>query len=253
MMKKEKVVLISGAAGRLGSACTKKFLTDGYAVIGMDKSESGLKRLEEEVESENLYTCMGDITVAEDIDQAIKYGLEIYGGVKAAVHCAYPRSSSWGTPFEELNIDNLTIDLKLQLGGAIIFSQRVLRHFASQKSGVLVHVSSIQGIAAPKFEHYEGTSIVSPIEYSAIKSGIISITQYLAKINFDKGIRVNCVSPGGILDGQPENFLAKYRKSCNAKGMLDAMDVAGTVSFLVSDESKYITGQNIVVDDGWSL
>ena len=93
----------------------------------------------------------------------------------------------------------------------------------------------------------------SPIEYSAIKSGIIAITRWLAKRYRQQNIRVNCVSLGGILDQQPESFLQHYQASCNSKGMLDAQDVAGAILFLLSEESAFITGQNIVVDDGWSL
>jgi NAD(P)-dependent dehydrogenase (short-subunit alcohol dehydrogenase family) len=128
-----------------------------------------------------------------------------------------------------------------------------MKHFISQGHGKFIHMSSIQGIAAPKFEHYEGTSMNSTIEYSAVKSGIISMTRWLAKYYKNKNIRVNCVSPGGILDKQPQSFLEKYRNSCTSKGMLDPVDVVGTVLFLLSDQSKYINGQNIVVDDGWSL
>ena len=121
------------------------------------------------------------------------------------------------------------------------------------KSGNLIHISSIQGVSTPKFEHYDGTNMVSPIEYSAIKSGIISVTRYLAKYCKGNGIRVNCISLGGILDRQPQSFLNKYRESCNEKGMLDAEDIVGTVLFLLNDHSKYVTGQNIIVDDGWTL
>jgi NAD(P)-dependent dehydrogenase (short-subunit alcohol dehydrogenase family) len=75
----------------------------------------------------------------------------------------------------------------------------------------------------------------------------------LAKYFKGKAIRVNCVSPGGLLAQQPQAFLERYRESCLSKGMLDAADVAGAVVFLLSDASKYIDGQNIIVDDGWSL
>ena len=95
--------------------------------------------------------------------------------------------------------------------------------------------------------------MVSPIEYSAIKAGIISITKYLAKYYKGNNIRVNCISPGGIKDKQEETFLNKYRKSCNIKGMLDSQDVSGLALFLISDNSLFINGQNILVDDGWSL
>ena len=95
--------------------------------------------------------------------------------------------------------------------------------------------------------------MTSPIEYSAIKSGIISITKYLSKYYRNKNIRVNCVSPGGIKDNQPIEFIKKYKQSCNSKGLLNGEDISKVISFLISDESKYITGQNLIIDDGWSL
>jgi len=116
-----------------------------------------------------------------------------------------------------------------------------------------VHISSIQGVTTPKFDQYKGTQMNSPIEYSAIKSGVIAITRYLAKYYKNKNIRVNCISPGGILDGQPESFLYNYAKNCNSKGMLDSKDLSGALTFLLSESSQFINGQNIIVDDGWSL
>ena len=95
--------------------------------------------------------------------------------------------------------------------------------------------------------------MVSPIEYSAIKSGIISITKYLAKYCKKDSIRVNCISPGGIKSDQPNIFLNKYKKDCATKGILDPSDLNGTLIYLLSEQSKYVTGQNIIVDDGWSL
>ena len=94
---------------------------------------------------------------------------------------------------------------------------------------------------------------MSPIEYSASKAGIINMTKYLAKYFKKKNIRVNCISPGGILDNQPEAFLKKYKKDCLSKGMLDPKDLCGTLNFLLSEDSRYINGQNIIIDDGWSL
>jgi NAD(P)-dependent dehydrogenase (short-subunit alcohol dehydrogenase family) len=139
------------------------------------------------------------------------------------------------------------------LASAIILSQQLFQVFIKQGYGNFIHMSSIQGVATPKFEHYDGTQMTSPIEYSAIKSGIISMTSWLAKYYKNNNIRVNCISPGGILDKQPDSFLEKYRESCTSKGMLDAEDVVGSVLFLLSDQSKYINGQNLIVDDGWSL
>ena len=155
--------------------------------------------------------------------------------------------------FLKLKSKDLKENLYLQLGTNIIISQKSVSYFLKQGYGNLILFSSIQGIAAPKFSHYENTKMTSPIEYSAVKAGIINITKYLAKFCKGKKIKVNCISPGGIIDGQPINFKKKYRDNCLSKGLLDGRDLNGVVEFLVSDRSNYINGQNLIIDDGWSL
>lgn len=248
-----QVVLITGAAGRIGAAVARGVVSHGGLAVLVDVNSSGVTKLEKELGCENALAVHADAGSPEEADRCIQESVARFGRVDAAVHSAYPRSIGWGTRFEDLGPTFLSEDLSNQLGGAIIFSQRILEHFKGAGAGNLVHISSIQGVAAPKFEHYSDTEMVSPIEYSAIKSAAIALTRYLAKYYKRRNIRVNCVSPGGILDDQPESFLSQYRESCNSKGMLDAEDVVGSVLFLISDYSAYVTGQNIIVDDGWCL
>ena len=125
--------------------------------------------------------------------------------------------------------------------------------FLENNGGNLIHISSIQGLGAPKFEHYENTNMTSPIEYSAIKAGIISITKWLAKYYKNKNIRVNCISPGGISDNQNEDFIKKYRNSCTNIGLIEPNEISSLIVFLLSNNAKAINGQNLIVDDGWSL
>ena len=252
-MLNDLVVAISGGAGRIGSVFSKAIVDNGGKVIIGDISKQKGELLAQEFDLDRSLFIKSDITKPDQIENFIKVGLQKFGHIDVAVHCSYPRSPQWGTRFEDLQPEELKEDLFNQLGGTILYSQKFIRYFKKQGHGNLIHISSILGIAAPKFEHYEGTDMVSPIEYSAIKSGIIAITRYLAKYCKEQNIRVNCISPGGILAGQPESFLENYNKDCISKGMLDAEDVTGTLIFLLSDKSKYITGQNIVVDDGWSL
>jgi len=250
---KSKVVLITGGAGRIGSAFCKSIIENGDCVIIGDISKEKATALEATLDSENVISVWLDITNIESIKHSIETGIKKFGRIDAAVHCAYPISSGWGHSFEEIKPEHLKEDLFSQLGGAILFSQQIIDCFRKQGHGNLVHISSIQGISAPKFDHYKGTEMTSPIEYSAIKSGIISITKYLSKYCKKDNIRVNSISPGGILDNQPESFLQKYTESCNSKGMLDAEDICQTLIFLLSEDSSFIHGQNIIVDDGWSL
>jgi len=252
-MLENQIVAISGGAGRIGSAFSKAVVENGGKVIIGDINVDLGNQLVLDLGDDVALFFEGNLTEPNTVDLMIRKGVEKFGKIDATIHCAYPVSEKWGARFEDLKPESLEKDLFNQLGGAILFSQRMIKYFRSQGRGNLIHISSIQGVAAPKFDHYQGTNMSSPIEYSAIKSGIISITQYLAKYCKDQNIRVNCISPGGILDKQPDSFLKKYRSSCQSKGMLDAVDIAGALSFLLSDHSKYINGQNIIVDDGWSL
>lgn len=252
-MLENKVVLITGAAGRIGASAARGVIAEGGAVLLADVNSSGLDALLAGMPNTRAITCLADIGEPTEADRCIAEAVERFGKIDSAIHCAYPRSEGWGAAFEDLKQEFLVEDLARHLGGAILFSQRILRYFLQQGYGNLIHVSSIQGVMAPKFEHYAGTNMTSPIEYSAIKAGIIAATRYLAKYYKGNNIRVNCISPGGILDDQPTRFLNKYRESCSDKGMLAADDVIGALLFLISDHSRFITGQNIIIDDGWSL
>jgi len=249
----EMVVLITGAAGRIGSAIAHGVISQGGKVIFVDVNEAGLEKITASLHEESFFTIVADASIPDETDRCIAAGMEKFGHIDAAIHSAYPRSAGWGTRFENIQQKHLNEDLSGHLGGAILFSQRVLEFFNKQRHGNLIHVSSIMGVVTPKFENYAGTKMTSPIEYTAIKAALIAMTKYLAKYYKGKNIRVNCISPGGILDQQPESFLEKYRSCCNDKGMLDAEDLVGTALYLLSDQSRYVTGQNIIVDDGWSL
>ena len=251
-----KTVLITGAAGLIGSATARLAASGGAELILADIASKPLLKLERELNStftNRTHSITADISSALGIDTLVSMALERAGKITSAVHCAYPRSNGWGTKFEELDELFLSQDLSMQLGSAILFSQKIMNYFTQHGGGDLIHVSSIQGIRSPKFHHYHGTTMTSPIEYSAIKAGIIAITGWLAKYHANKGIRVNCVSPGGVLADQPPEFLDSYRQSCTNIGMLSPTQVASSIVFLLSPESVAINGQNLVVDDGWSL
>jgi len=252
-MINELVVLITGAAGRIGSAIAQGVIADGGRVIFVDVNESGLKKVTTGLDQASFCVVVADAGSPEEADRCIRAVVDKFGRVDAAIHSAYPRSAGWGTRFEDIQQKYLNEDLAGHLGGAILFSQRILEYLKSQGHGNLIHVSSIMGVVAPKFENYVGTRMTLPIEYTAIKAALIAMTRYLAKYYKGNNIRVNCISPGGILDQQPEIFLEKYRSCCNDKGMLDANDLVGTALYLLSEQSRYVTGQNIIVDDGWSL
>ena len=253
MKEQKEIVAITGGCGRIGSALTEDLLEHGYKVLLGDINKAKLIKIKNKSKSPNIEIFFGDLTVKKNIDSFISFGLKKFKKIDSVVCCSYPTSKEWGTRFENLKENFLKEDLYKQLGATIIFCQRVMKYFLKRKKGNLILISSVQGVQTPKFEHYYNLKMDSPIEYSAIKSGIISVSKYLSKYYKNKKIRVNCVSPGGIKDSQPNLFVKRYRKSCNLKGLLDGKDISKLILFLLSDKSRYITGQNLVIDDGWSL
>jgi len=252
-MLNDNVVAVTGGLGLIGKAFCKEIIKNkGKVIIGDLYKKQGIS-FQNELGEENALFIELNSSESDSIDNFLENGKNHFGKIDSAVHCAYPKSKQWGTKFEKLKAEGLKDDLFNQLGGAIIFSQRLISFYRAQGHGNLIHISSIQGLAAPKFDHYERTNMVSPIEYSAIKSGVISITKYLAKYCKGENIRINSISPGGILDNQSDVFLEKYNSSCISKGMLDPQDLNGTLIYLLSSMSRFVNGQNIIVDDGWTL
>ena len=251
--KSQKTVIITGGAGRVGLALTKDLIKKGHQVLIGDINKTHLVKIKKKINSNNLIIFSGNLTNKKNINKFIEFGLKKFKKIDVAVHCAYPKSKKWGAKLEDISEKSLKEDLTSQLGGTIIFSQCILKYFLKIKRGNLILISSIFGTQTPKFENYKNLKMITPIEYSAIKSGIISITKYLAKYYQKKNIRVNCVSPGGIKDNQPALFIKRYKQYCNSKGMLDGSDISNLIIFLISDSSKYINGQNLIIDDGWTL
>ena len=246
-------ILISGGAGKIGSAIVFAIVEAGGVPIIADINKKSLNKISSQLNGKQHVTIEADFSNEAGIHNCLKKSLEACSVIHSAVHSSYPRSKNWGNTLEKLKEEDLNFDLNAQLGGAIIFSKQIINYFQETSGGNLLHISSIQGVQAPKFHHYEGTNMTSPIEYSAIKAGVISITRWLAKAYKNKNIRVNCISPGGVEDKQPVSFLNSYRRDCTNIGMLDSKDIAYLVIYLLSSHSRAINGQNIIIDDGWTL
>ena len=120
------------------------------------------------------------------------------------------------------------------------------------KSASILNISSVYGVVQPKFEIYKSTKIKNSFDYSSSKSSLIYLTKWLSK-TYSPKIRVNCVSPGGIKRNQSKNFIKNYSSKTLLKRMANEEDIIGPILFFLSDYSKYITGQNLIVDGGFSI
>ena len=256
-MLKSKVVVITGGAGLIGQEFVKAVVEqNGIAIIADIDKEVGCRvqdSLSKELNSNKIDFIKLDITSKASLQNCIEELDKKYGKIDALVNNAYPRNKNYGKYFFDVEYDDFIENIGLNLGGYFLTSQQFANYFKRQGFGNIINISSIYGIVAPKFEIYNDTPMTMPVEYAAIKSGLIHLTKYMAKYFKGMNIRVNTLSPGGILDSQPQEFLKKYKEQCLNKGMLEKSDLRGTLIYLLSDMSRYVNGQNIIVDDGFSI
>ena len=242
-MLSEKIIIVTGGSGLIGRAIIQDITKKGGIAINADISvETNLDK--------GLLNV--DITNDDSIEKGIQTVITHYGRIDGLVNNAHPRTKDWGNKFEDIIPDSWRKNIDMQMNSYFVFCQKVLKHMAKQQNVAIVNIASIYGVVGNDFTVYEGTSLTSAAAYSAIKGGIINFTRYLASYFGKDNIRINCVSPGGIFDNQNPVFVENYEKKVPLKRMGTPEDIAPAVSFLLSDEAKYITGQNLIVDGGWT-
>lgn len=252
-MIKGQSIFLAGGCGFIGQSIFKKLILEEAKIMVFDKNKKIIDKLKKKYSSnKNIIFMYGDILSVNDLDQAIKKCLKNFSSIDSAINCTLPNVKQRKV-FSKIDKRYLNNEFQNHLTSSIIFSKTILKYFLKNKKGNLLNFSSIYGIKAPKFEYYKNTKMINPIEYGVIKAGIIYMTKYLSSYCKKTNIRINCISPGGIFNDQPKSFLNKYKNDSLIKGMLNGDDITGTVLFLISPSSEYIKGQNIIIDDGWSL
>ena len=247
---------VFGACGRIGQAVTRHLLELGHTVLAVDINQDGLQQLEASLNPTLKDNCHLFELNLFDTDQARKFFDKLSSDKRHVVgFCnSIISDKSWKRKrFEDLDHADLTTGILSEIPFQTVINRTICEYLVSIGGGSLVLISSIQGCFAPKFHHYNGTNMTSPIDYSVAKAATIISAQWMSKYYSGKNISINTVSPGGILDNQPPKFLESYRADCSNKGMLSPADIAPTIVHLLQPAARYITGQNVVIDDGWSL
>jgi NAD(P)-dependent dehydrogenase (short-subunit alcohol dehydrogenase family) len=243
MQLANKVIVITGGSGLIGKELVSDVSRKGGIAINADINA---------VTDLQLRCLRMDITADDSIQSGIDQIIGKYGRIDGWVNNAYPRTADWGSKFENFNPDSWRLNVNMQLNSYFVCCQKVLKVMSLNNSGSVINIASIYGVVGNDFSLYADYDGTSPAAYSAIKGGIISFTRYLASYYGRKGIRVNCVSPGGIFDNQNPSFVKKYEEKVPMGRLGKPDDIAPAVSFLLSNEAKYITGQNIIIDGGWT-
>lgn len=244
-----KIAIVTGGGGLIGREIVKGLYEYGAIVYIADVNDQKANELIKDTKIKFVYL---DITSENSIREAVRTVIQSDGRISILVNGAYPRTKDWGLKFESIPFDSWKDNINNHLGGYFLCCQIIAEHMKHRGGGTIINLASIYGVVSPDFSLYEGTEMTMPAAYSAIKGGIISFTKYLATYYAKNNIRVNSISPGGVFDGQHSAFVSKYSKKTPLGRMANPSEIIGGVIYLASDASSYVTGQNLVIDGGWT-
>jgi len=159
--------------------------------------------------------------------------------------------NGWASSFEEQSIETWRRAIEVNLTAVFDLSKGFSAKIRDSKFGSIINMGSTYGVLGPDYSLYAETEMGNPAAYAASKGGLIQLTRWLAT-TLGPDIRVNAISPGGIFRDQPKEFVRRYKERTPLKRMATEEDLKGATAFLASDLSSYVTGQNLLVDGGWT-
>jgi NAD(P)-dependent dehydrogenase (short-subunit alcohol dehydrogenase family) len=250
-----KRVLLVGATGVLGRAYAQAIAKTGAQLAIADLSSSDVLTLANSI---GAYGIEMDVTDEASVQAGVKAAIEELGGLDGAISNAAATGEfllKEGDPFaafEEYPLAAWQKTIDVNLTGSFLVAREAGRAMKASGGGSLVLVSSIYGVVGPDHSIYEDQPFKSFPGYSASKAGVIGLTRWLATWWGDAGIRVNCLTPGGTYNDHNESFAAAYGNRTPMGRMAKRDEVTGMMMFLLSDASNYCTGQNYIVDGGFT-
>ncbi len=265
-----KSAVITGAAGLLGLEHSRALLEAGSDVVLWDIDNEALHLtktiLSKEFPNAKILTQVVDVTKEENVKSAVEE-IKISGGIisilinNAAINPKYQEvaNSSVKSRIEHFDLNDWNFQLSVGLTGAFICSKIIGSRMALLKEGVILNIGSDLSIIAPDQRIYEVNEIkhnfqpVKPVTYSVIKHGLIGLTKYLATYWRLDGVRVNVLSPGGIIDDKNQEFNSKLINLIPMNRLAEKNEYKSAVQFLCSEASSYMTGHNLVIDGGRSI
>lgn len=248
---------MTGGAGHIALACEEALAEMGASIVVVDRL---LPPAEERARDLTARFGVTAVALALDLEDraacisAVEEAVERFGRLDVLINnAAYTGAtniSGYAVPFAEQSAEAWEAALRVNLTAPFVLSQAAAPELA-KRSGAIVNVGSIYGSLGPKPSLYAGTKMGNPAAYGASKGGLSQLTRYLAT-TLAPHVRVNCLSPGGVIRGQPESFRQKYVEGTPLGRMANEEDFKGAFAYLASPASAYVTGQELLIDGGWS-
>lgn len=261
-----QVAIVTGGAGLLGMQHAAAIAGAGGHVVIADLSREAVNTSASEITRTYQVEALGvqaDVTAKPQVDAMVAAVLQKFGRVDILINNAAltvkggSARADYFAPFEDYPLDLWEQALQVNLTGVFLCCQAVGKVMVAQRSGVILNIASDVGNVSPDHRIYEGVKHTdtgmpfnTPVAYATTKAGLINLTRYLATYWAPEGIRVNCLSPGGVYAGQDPQFLKNIAERIPLGRMARVDEYRGAVLFLVSAASSYMTGANLIVDGG---
>lgn len=252
-----KVVIVTGGSGFFGIPISWALAAAGATVIIASRNVQKCKDLAAQLVQKGL-SAAGmalDLEDEDSIKTFVQETIAEFGRIDVLVNNAVSRDGFKN--LEDIDRESWEKAQRTNSTGLVFITQAVVRMMVRQNSGNIINISSIQGAVGPNFPVYGNTGMTSPVNYTYDKWGMVGFTKWLANYYGKYNIRANCISPGGYGPGVSqmlgkEEFIENYKRLTPLGRFAEDDDIKGPIVFMASDASAFITGQNLMVDGGWT-
>jgi len=263
-----RVAVITGGVGLLGTEFCRTLAEAGAAVAVVDLNAEKCVLVADDLTKAG-YKALGvatDITNPDSVNAMVARVVEVFGRLDILVNSAAldpkfdPDAVSKGIApgkFEEYPLEQWNAALNVNLTGTFLITQACVKQMIAQgKKGSIINICSTYGLNGPDQRIYrkpDGSQpAFKPVYYTVTKAGVVGFTKYLAAYYMETEIRVNMLTPGGVFNNHDETFVKNYSAKTILGRMAHKDEMNGALLFLASDASSYMTGNNVVVDGGWT-
>jgi NAD(P)-dependent dehydrogenase (short-subunit alcohol dehydrogenase family) len=242
-----RLAVVTGALGSLGRVWTSALAEAGMAVVGIDVDGAT---------GETIPVERADVTDRAALERIAASHATPWALVNAAGIDAPPSAESRTWREEDAPLDDFRRTVDVNLAGTVNAIQVFGAAMRDAGGGSIVNIGSLYASVAPDPSLYDHLDVdppfLKPAAYGASKAGVINLTRYFARLWGPSGVRVNALTPGGVLAGQDGEFVRKYSDRVPLGRMADPSDLVGPLLFLLSDASRYVTGHELRVDGGFT-
>ncbi|MEO6003689.1 MAG: SDR family oxidoreductase [Opitutus sp.] len=246
----EKIVVLTGGAGLYGRGLAAQLAAAGATLVLASRNREALEGVAREEQA------LGRVVHARTLDQADERSIlqlrddvmNEFGRIDGLVNNAVARPMKTA----DAPLADWEASMKTNATGLFAISRAFGEVMATRSSGSIVNIGSIQGMVGPDYSLYEGLNMHAIPDYFFHKAGMVNLTRFFAAHYGPRGVRVNCLSPGGFFSGQNPTFVERYAKATFLRRMAEDGDLGGPVIFLLSEAARYVTGVNLPVDGGYT-